>query len=302
MTRPSRCIAVIGRQGQLARELADLAWPADLRPHFLGRAEFDLADAGTLQSRLATLRPIAIINTAAHTAVDLCESEPALAHHLNADLPAMLAQLAFAAGIPLVHVSTDYVFAGDQPRARCEEDLAAPQSVYARTKLAGEAAIRASGASSIIVRSAGLFGSHGQNFLKTILAKAAAGGAQPIRMVADQISTPTPAAALAAALQRMAIDLAEGRSLPPLLHFAGQPPVSWFDFTAAILAALSRTGTAPLPDLIPVRLGDIPRAAARPLFSALDCNLARQIGYPPPDWCAALDPLVARLSKERIAA
>ncbi|MBK8160894.1 MAG: sugar nucleotide-binding protein [Rhodospirillaceae bacterium] len=138
--------------------------------------------------------------------------------------------------------------------------------------------------------------------MKTIVAKALAGDAQPIRMVADQVSSPTPATALAAALQQMAIDLSEGRHLPPLLHFAGQPPVSWFDFTAAILAALSRCSAAALPDLVPLRLADLPRAATRPHFSALDCGLARQFGYPPPEWRSALDNLVASLTKKRIAA
>ena len=302
MTTATPCIVVIGRHGQLARELADLPWSDDLRPHFLGRSEIDLFDVEALLARLRILRPVAVINTAAHTAVDLCESEPDLAQHLNCTLPATLAHAARQIGIPFVHVSTDYVFAGDRRLAYSEADQTAPLSVYAQSKLAGEQAVLASGATALVVRSAGLFGRHGQNFLKTILAKARAGQVQPIRMVMDQVSTPTPAAALAAALQRMALDLAKGRTLPQLLHFTGQPAVSWLDFTAAILAALSRINTAPTPDLIPIRLDDVSRAAMRPLFSALDCSLARQLGYPPPDWRAALDPLVAGLIQERIAA
>ncbi|MBK8160893.1 MAG: sugar nucleotide-binding protein [Rhodospirillaceae bacterium] len=164
MTAHPRCIAVIGRQGQLARELADLAWPADLRPLFFGRTDINLFDTGNLKSRLQSLRPLAIINTAAHTAVDLCESEPDVARTLNADLPAVLARIASHTGIPLVHVSTDYVFSGRQPRPFREVDAAAPLSVYAQTKLAGETAVLAAGATSIIIRSAGLFGRHGQNF------------------------------------------------------------------------------------------------------------------------------------------
>ena len=203
MTSP-RSVIVIGRNGQLARELADLSWPPDIHPRFLGRSEIDFFDTRRLTARLATLRPIAIINTAAYTAVDLAESEPALAQQLNTNVPAILAHAARRIGIPFLHVSTDYVFSGDHAIPYRESAATAPLSIYGHSKRAGEIAAIETGARVLIVRSAGLFGQHGRNFLKTILMKAESGPSQIIKIVHDQICSPTPAASLAAGLQKMA--------------------------------------------------------------------------------------------------
>lgn len=295
-------IVVIGRNGQLARELADLSWPEDVRPRFLGRGDIDLLDPTTAFARLKTLRPLAIINTAAYTAVDLAEAEPALAAQVNGELPAMLARIVRQLDVPLLHVSTDYVFAGDRDRACHEMDVTAPRSVYGQSKRAGEVAFLDSGARGLILRSAGLFGRHGQNFLKTMLGKALASPTETVRVVDDQISSPTPTAALAAALQQMALHLGNGHALPPVLHFAGQPPVSWFEFTRAIFAACAANGASNLPELMAVPTSAFPRPAPRPAYSALDCSLAAGLGYIAPDWRAALPPLVAQLTKKRIAA
>lgn len=302
MTNAPRSIIVIGRKGQLARELADLSWPTDIRPRFLGRGEINLFDTGHLAARLESFSPLAIINTAAHTAVDLAESEPVLAQQLNADVPASLAVTARQLGIPFLHVSTDYVFSGGSSIPYRESDTTAPLSIYGHSKRAGEIAVIETGANALILRSAGLFGRHGQNFVKTMVTKAGGNSAQTITVVDDQISCPTPAAALAAGLQQMACDMIAGRPLPALLHFAGQRPVSWFDFTSAIFKALAESGCTQLPALVPVKSSDFPRPALRPAFSALDCSLAASLGYRVPDWQAPLPALVAGLTKERIAA
>ncbi|WP_374650939.1 dTDP-4-dehydrorhamnose reductase [Dongia sp.] len=293
-------VAVIGRNGQLARELADLEWPTGIRPRFLGKGEINLFDAGDIYAQLATLEPIAIVNTAAHTAVDLAQSEPVLATQLNAEAPAYIAAAADLLEIPFLHVSSDYVFSGSQQAAYGEDDATRPLSVYGQSKLAGEKALLASGVRCLIVRSAGLFGRHGQNILKTVLRRAS--GPLPLAMVADQVSTPTPAAALARILQSLAFDLAQGRALPSHLHIAGQPAVSWFDFAAAAFAALSEAGYSPPCQLAPMRLADLGRPAPRPRNSALDCRLAESLGYTMPDWRAALPALVTQLGKERAAA
>jgi dTDP-4-dehydrorhamnose reductase len=302
MNTSFRTIAVIGRNGQLARELADLTWPSDIRPRFLGRGEINLFDSSAITARLAALQPVAIINTAAHTAVDLAESELVLAMQMNAEVPANLAATARQIGAPLLHVSTDYVFSGRHDLPYREEDVTAPLSVYGQSKRAGEVAVLAAGARVTVLRSAGLFGRHGSNFLKAMLAKAIAGGSDPVRVVADQISTPTPTAALAAALQQMALDISAGRVLPTLLHAAGTTPVSWFDFARAIFDTLANAGFGNLPALVPVRVAEYPRPAPRPLYSALDSSLTHSLGYPMLDWQAALPSLIAHLTKERIAA
>lgn len=297
-----RIVAIIGRSGQLARELADLAWPGDLQPHFLGRDEIDPRDAAAIRSRLTALQPAAIINAAAYTAVDLAETEPTAAARLNVELPANLAKAGEALDIPLIHVSTDYVFAGDRVAPYHETDVASPLGIYGQSKRAGEIALFGSNARLLIVRSAGLFGRHGQNFLKTMLAKAEAVGSDPVRVVDDQITCPTPTAALAHVLQQMTIDLLGGKALPPVLHFAGQPPVSWFGFTDAIFAAYAAAGGTNLPELRPIPSSDFPRPAQRPAMSALDCSLAASLGYGAPDWRSALPSLVDQLTKTRIAA
>lgn len=293
-------IAIIGRNGQLARELADLDWPSGVQPHFLGRGEIDLFDMTAVDAHFQATRPAAIINTAAYTAVDLAESQPVMAALLNADMPATLARIAARRGIPLLHLSTDYVFAGDAAQPYRETGTVAPASVYGQTKLAGERAVLASGARTVILRSAGLFGRHGQNFLKTMIARSR--DLAPVNMVSDQIHTPTPTAALAGLIRQIALDLMAGRDVPRLMHLTGQPLTTWFDFTTQIFAHLRAAGRTTLPCLQPVPLSDFPRAAPRPHYSALDCGLATSLGYTVPAWEAELPALVQVLAQERIAA
>jgi dTDP-4-dehydrorhamnose reductase len=293
-------LVIIGRNGQLARELADLDWPSDIQPHFLGRGEIDLFDMKAVDAVVHALRPAAIINTAAFTAVDLAESQPVMAALLNAEVPAGLAGVASRRGVPLLHLSTDYVFAGDGDRPYHEGDLAVPASIYGQSKLAGEHAILASSARAVVLRSAGLFGRHGQNFLKSMVARS--GILQPVTMVHDQTHTPTPAAALAAVCQQIALGLMASRPLPRLMHLAGQPAITWFDFTTQIFAQLRACGRTSLPPLQPISLRDLPRPAPRPRFSALDCGLAASLGYAVPAWDAALPSLVQVLAQQRIAA
>lgn len=296
-----RKLVIFGRNGQLARELADLAWPADIRPCFLGRGEVNFLAPADLARQLGALAPVAAINTAAYTAVDAAQTEPFLAQQLNAEAPALIAAAARELEIPLVHISTDYVFAGSAGRPYREDDATAPLSVYGQTKLAGERAVLASGACAVTVRSASLFGRHGQNFLKAILTKAALQGAQ-INMVADQVCSPTPAADLSRLVQRIALDLVAGRRLPPCLHIAGGPAVSWFEFTRAILDARWEMGMTTYPTLTPMSLSNLSRPAPRPLNSALDCSLAASLGYTAPDWRAALPGLITTVAGRKEAA
>lgn len=297
---PRTPIVVIGRNGQLARELADLIWANDVQAHFLGRGEIDLLDMKTASAQISALRPAAIINTAAYTAVDLAESQPVMAALLNTDIPAALARLAGRMGIPFVHFSTDYVFAGTADQPYREEDAAVPASIYGQSKLAGEKAIAASDACAVVIRSAGIFGCHGQNFVKSMIQRST--NPQPVHMVSDQVHTPTPAAALAQLTQQIALDLINGRSLPPLLHIAGRPATTWFDFTTEIFAQLHGAGQATLPSLNKTTLASLSRPAPRPRFSALDCSLAASLGYAAPSWQPALSALVQALAQQRIAA
>jgi dTDP-4-dehydrorhamnose reductase len=293
-------IIVIGRNGQLARELANLIWQAGVEPHFLGRGEIDPLDLRGAGQRISALRPAAIINTAAYTAVDLAESQPVTAALLNIDMPAAFVQLAAQLGIPFVHFSTDYVFAGETSRPYSEEDAAVPASVYGQTKLAGEKVIEAGTARAIVLRSAGIFGRHGQNFLKSMILRSS--NQEPVNMVSDQVHTPTPAAALASLTQQIVLDLLDGRELPSILHLSGQPATTWYDFTTAIFGQLQAAGRTALPPLRQIALSQLFRPAPRPLFSALDCSLAVSLGYAVPAWQATLPALIQSLTQQRIAA
>jgi dTDP-4-dehydrorhamnose reductase len=288
-----RCsIVVIGRHGQLARELADIAWPERCLPHFLGRTEIDLASLVAARSELAALNPAAIINTAAYAGVDRAELEIEAAWYLNATLPAQLSGIAAALNIPMLHVSSDYVFCGDQATPYDEDASPAPLSVYGLSKRAGECAVLASGGSTLIVRSSWLFGRHGHNFLKTILQKVQTAPAETLRVVDDQMGSPTPTASLAVFLRDLALEMATGRPLPPILHFAGRPAITWYGFADAILDTYYSAGSLPqIPTLLPIKTVAYQTAARRPAFSALASGRAAALGYPAPDWRLALQGL-----------
>lgn len=301
MMNKKQHIVVIGRQGQMARELADLDWPTQYSPAFLGRQEIDIFSPATALATIAERKPVAIINAAAYAGVDKAEQDHNACWRLNTLLPARLAGFAQKLDVPLLHLSTDYVFGGQDRAPQAEDAPTAPRSSYGLSKLAGEEAIIARGGRAHIVRSAWLFGRHGHNFLKTILAKAA--GGETLRVVDDQIGSPTPAAGLAAILRDLALDLVAGRDLPAVLHVAGGQKASWHQFAAAILESFRASGAlTSLPELIAVPTIANPRPAPRPLYSVLDCTLAESLGITLPDWRAALKDLAADWPAERQAA
>lgn len=296
-------ILVIGRNGQLARELAALSWPGGVNAVFLGRHDICLANTLAARRQIAALAPSAIINTAAFSRVDAAETAIDACWELNARLPAHLAGLADSLGVPLLHVSTDYVFDGAAQEPYGESATTNPLSTYGLAKEAGERAVLAATGRVLVVRSAWLFGWHGDNVLTRILARCHQLSGAALRMVDDQIGSPTPAAALAGLLQALAFELIGGhRSLPRLLHFAGQPRTSWHGFATAVLDTWSRAGHfAARPALAAIPSSAYPTAARRPAFSVLDCRTATALGFPPPDWRDALDRLAPGWTERRAA-
>ncbi|KAB2910478.1 MAG: dTDP-4-dehydrorhamnose reductase, partial [Dechloromonas sp.] len=187
-------ILLLGKDGQVGWQLQ-----RSLAPHgeviACGRAQCDLADLERIRSIVRELRPTIIVNAAAYTAVDRAESEPDLAHRINAEAPGVLAEEAARLGALLLHYSTDYIFDGAKAAPYVEGDPTGPLSVYGRTKLEGEAAIQAAGGKSVIFRTSWVFGARGNNFVKTILRLARE--KETLSVVDDQIGSPTPAAMLA---------------------------------------------------------------------------------------------------------
>jgi dTDP-4-dehydrorhamnose reductase len=282
MTGP---LLVFGQTGQVALELRRLAPDAV----FLSRAAADLSDPAACAKAILTHRPRAVINAAAWTAVDRAETEETAATVINGDAPGAMARAAASLGIPFVHISTDYVFDGSGTRPWEPADPTGPLGAYGRSKLKGEEAVRAAGGPHAILRTSWVFSAHGANFVKTMLRL---GAERPIlRVVADQVGGPTPAADIAAACLTIATRLAAYPALSGTWHFSGAPDVSWADFARAIMAA------ARLPAMIEdIPTSAYPTPAVRPANSRMDCStLTVAFDIPRPDWRAGLGRILAHL-------
>jgi len=277
-------ILVFGCTGQVARELARLQ-PAAL---FLDRAQADLSDPAACAAAIRAHRPRAVINAAAYTAVDRAEEEEALAARINGAAPAAMAQECAALSVPLVHISTDYVFDGAGEGPFAPDHPTAPLNAYGRTKLLGEAGVRAAGGAHVILRTSWVFSAHGGNFVRTMLRLGAA--RDSLRVVGDQIGGPTPARAIAGACLAVAETLQTSPENSGTYHFSGAPDTSWAGFARAIMAAAG----------LDCRIEDIetrnyPTPAKRPLNSRLDCSGLSGFGLDRPDWRQGLSDVLNEL-------
>ena len=278
-------IAVFGKDGQVATELGRRGG-ADLR--LIGRDEADFTDAVALGAFARGLDADAFINAAAYTAVDRAEDEEPLVLRVNGEAPGVLAEVAASRGIPLVHISTDYVFDGHGTAPFAPDAPTVPLGAYGRSKLDGETRVRVAGGPHAILRTSWVFSAHGTNFVKTMLRLAET--RDTLSVVADQVGGPTPAAAIADACLRLARRLADGAP-SGTYHFAGAPDVSWADFARAIFAEAGREVT-----VRDIATEDYPTAARRPANSRLDCtSLARDHGIERPDWRAGLHDVLTEL-------
>jgi len=243
--------------------------------------EVDIADPLAVDRFAATTAPGWIVNCAAYTAVDRAESEPDLAGRVNAEGPAVLARLAAARDLPLIHLSTDYVFDGLSAVPYREEDPPAPRSVYGRTKWAGERAVRAEAPRHFVFRLAWLYGAHGPNFVRTMLRLLREKGA--VRVVADQVGSPTFAGTLAVNLAGL---IAAGGTRYGLYHYSDAGRISWYDFAVAIRdLGMERGWIGPGTVVTPISTAEYPTAAVRPPFSLLDkTKVVRDLGFRVRDW------------------
>ena len=275
----SRHWFVTGSGGQLGRALQECLDARGDAATAASHAELDIADASAVSRRLEALpRPLVCVNAAGFTHVDRCEREPEAAEHGNAVGPAVLAEACAAAQVPLVHVSTDYVFAGDASEPYREDAPTAPRSVYGRTKLEGERAVLAASRDHLVVRTSWVFGA-GRNFLVAILNQAVArrdGEASgPLRVVADQQGRPTYAVDLASAILAMVEAGASG-----VLHFANQGVASWWDLARFLL---DESGFGDIA-IDKIRTGEIAADAPRPAWSVLDTLRAESLGVEIRHW------------------
>lgn len=274
---------IVGANGQLGRCL-QVAAPADavLATHDVDT--LDITDAAQVHAAVADIRPDILFNAAAYTAVDKAESDEAQALAVNATAVGYLAAAARSAGARLVHVSTDFVFDGRSGIAYPPDAPTAPIGAYGRTKLAGEAA---AGADALIVRTAWVYAPTGGNFVRTMLRLMAE--RPELRVVADQIGTPTYAPGLAAALWALARAGVTG-----MHHYTDSGAASWYDFAVAIQEeALAAGLLARAVPIIPIATADFPTAAQRPHFSVLDKRTTfAALGGPAPHWRVQLRAMI----------
>lgn len=278
-------VLIAGRHGQVSRELQAVLSQHELL--VVGHEQLDLADSEAIRRQVRELRPDLIINAAAHTAVDLAESEPELAFAINATAPGVLAEEAAALGVPLTHYSTDYVFDGSKDGAYSEDDATGPLGVYGRSKLAGEDAIRAVGGQYLILRTSWVYSLHGKNFLLTM--QRLLQEREELRVVADQIGAPTWAGSIARATAELIEHWQNGHAGPwGTYHLSGLGETSWFGFANAIADQLRAQGK-PCARLEPIPSSAYPTPAQRPLNSRLDCSRLQQAwNIRLPNWHDAL--------------
>jgi dTDP-4-dehydrorhamnose reductase len=283
-------LALIGANGMLARKVLELA-PVRYAVHGFDLPEFDLADERLVRTALTVLRPAVIVNCAAYTNVDGCESEADTAFRVNGEGPGVLARVAREIGATLVHISTDYVFSGEGSRPYREEDAPAPRSVYGRSKLAGEEAIAASGLERyFIVRTSWLYGPGGKNFVETMVRLAQE--REELRVVADQVGSPTYTGDLAAALFSLLALEERGIAVPyGRYHFADQGSCSWHGFAEAIVAQARVCGEElRVQRVTPITTADYPLPAPRPAYSVFDTERYRRAtGKAIPPWRESLE-------------
>lgn len=279
-------ILLIGSQGQVGQELQSSLLPYGQVTE-ISRAEADLCDPESLRPIIRSYAPSIVINAAAYTAVDRAESEPELADRVNHWSPKVMAEECDRLGSSLIHISTDYVFDGHHHRPYREDDPTQPLSVYGSSKLAGEQAIQQVGCHHAIVRTAWVYGVGGKgNFVKTMLRLGKE--REEIRVVADQIGTPTFAADLAQAISQLAPLIASKINPQPsgIYHYTNSGVASWYDFAVAIFEeARALDYPLTLQRVVPITTADYPTPAHRPPYSVLDYGkISASLGTYPPYW------------------
>ena len=298
-----RRILLLGADGQVGTELRSSLAPlgeivaATLDGTLGGDAceAADFAQPGSLQALVERIAPDIVVNAAAHTAVDRAEQEPALAFAINAQAPGVLARACAARDAMFVHYSTDYVFDGSGTRPYREDDHTSPLGVYGHSKRAGEVAVLESGVRHVIFRTAWVYAAHSHNFLRTMLRLGAE--RDSLRVVADQVGTPTPAG-LIASMTASALQVDAPRS--GLWHLTPLGQASWQGFAEAIFdGAVARGLLLHRPDVVAITTAEYPTPAARPGYSVLDCSaVQRDFNIALPDWRVALGQVLDQLQAQ----
>lgn len=284
-------VLITGAGGQVATALLKLK-PAGVEVHTLARAELDIGDREAVLRAVAAVRPEVLINAAAYTAVDKAESEPALAHRVNGEGPGHLAEAAKAQGARLLHISTDFVFDGAQSRPYAPDAALRPLCVYGASKLSGERRVQEIlGGRALILRTSWVYAPNGHNFVRTILRLMTERGT--VRVVADQVGTPTWASSVAATLWAAS----RKPGFDGTHHWSDAGVASWYDFAVAIAEEASTLGLLPRnTDVVPISTAEYPTLATRPAYSVLDrCSTEQALGIKAVHWRVNLRKMLEEL-------
>jgi dTDP-4-dehydrorhamnose reductase len=289
-------LIVTGTQGQVVQALQERGPAQGVEIVAVGRPDLDLSDSASVARALEGVEGDAIVNAAAYTAVDKAESEEELALRVNGEGAGAVARFAAARGLPLLHLSTDYVFNGALDRPWREDDPTGPVSAYGRSKLAGEQAVLREHPNAIVLRTAWVYAPFGANFVKTMLRLGET--REELSVVADQHGAPTAALDIAdavIAIARKRIADPANPALAGIYHMTGQGEATWAEFASAIFAEAERHGRKPVR-VKPIATADYPTPARRPANSRLSNEkLARTFGVVLPDWRLSTRACVARL-------
>ncbi|WP_185985557.1 dTDP-4-dehydrorhamnose reductase [Aureimonas mangrovi] len=288
---------VTGREGQVAQALAQYAGD-DVTVMCIGRPELDLGEPETIRRAIATHKPDVVVNPAAYTAVDKAESERDLAFAINRDGAGHVAAAAADLGLPVIHFSTDYVFAGDKTAPYTETDPTDPQGVYGASKLAGEKAVEAANPAHVILRTAWVYAPWGHNFARTMLRLAM--DRDLVRVVADQQGTPTYAPDIAEAViavARVVTKAPASQDWRGVFHMTGGGETTWAGFAEAVFDH-SKTQGGASADVEPITTADYPTPARRPANSRLDnTRFERVFGHALPHWQNGVARFAARMAR-----
>ncbi|MFB7147727.1 dTDP-4-dehydrorhamnose reductase [Agrobacterium deltaense] len=291
-------LAVTGKNGQVVSALQALA-SDELEIVALGRPELDLAQPGTVLKALREVKPDVVVSAAAYTAVDKAESEQDIAFAVNRDGARAVAQAASDIGIPVIHLSTDYVFDGTKDTAYVESDPTGPTSVYGRSKLEGERAVSEATDNYVVLRTAWVYSEYGNNFVKTMLRLSE--NRDEINVVADQFGCPTSANDIAAAVVTIARKLVEDSSAPlrGVFHLSGTGETNWANFAKQIFALSAENGGKSIV-VNDITTAQYPTPARRPANSRLDCSKLEEVyGIKLPSWQTSTRAVVTALAQSK---
>ena len=288
-------ILLTGANGQVGWELSNRGGQQGFEILALDRSDLDITDPVAVSREVNRPGVSLVVNAAGYTAVDQAESEPELAFAVNRDGPSYLASACGKAGIPLVHISTDYVFDGQKQGAYLVTDPVSPLSVYGKSKAAGEVEVRKHLREHFILRTGWLYGVHGHNFVKTMLRLGCE--REVVQVVDDQYGCPTYAAELAETILKIAAQLLEGRQVHwGTYHYCGKGVTSWHGFAEEIFRLASEYESLKVKRVEPIRTSEYPTPAERPVISILDCSvLEKTFGLHPQPWAKSLAHMLAVL-------